>query len=110
MTVFDLVLANGKILDGCGNPWFLGDLAVRQGRIVKIAPAGTLQGQKTVDLEARFLAPGFVDVHTHSDLSILVNRRAESAVRQGAPTLIICKSGLSPAPIEDEHSAKVHSW
>jgi N-acyl-D-amino-acid deacylase len=107
MTVFNLVLANGKILDGCGNPWFLGDLAVRQGRIVEVAPADTLRGQKIVDLEARFVAPGFVDVHTHSDLSILVNRRAESAVRQGVTTHVIGNCGMSPAPVDETHLAEM---
>jgi N-acyl-D-amino-acid deacylase len=53
---------------------------------VEVAPAGTLQGRETIDVGGRFVAPGFIDVHTHSDLSILVNRRAESAVRQGATT------------------------
>lgn len=110
MTVFNLVLANGKILDGCGNPWFWGDLAVQQGRIVEVAPAGALQGQKTIDLNAHFVAPGFVDVHTHSDLSILVNRRAESAVRQGVTTHVIGNCGMSPAPVDETHLAEMRRY
>jgi N-acyl-D-amino-acid deacylase len=111
MTAFDLVLANGRILDGCGNPWFWGDLAARRGRIVEVAPAGTLQGRETIDVGGRFVAPGFIDVHTHSDLSILVNRRAESAVRQGATTHVIGNCGMSPAPVNDEHLADMrHYW
>jgi N-acyl-D-amino-acid deacylase len=110
MTIFNLVLANGKILDGCGNPWFLGDLAVRQGRIVEVAPAGTLRGQKIIDLKARFVAPGFVDVHTHSDLSIVVNRRAESAVRQGVTTHVIGNCGMSPAPVDETHLAEMRRY
>jgi N-acyl-D-amino-acid deacylase len=111
MTAFDVVLANGRILDGCGNPWFWGDLATRRGRIVEAGPAGTLRGQKTLDVGGRFVAPGFIDVHTHSDLSILVNRRAESAVRQGATTHVIGNCGMSPAPVSDEHLADMrHYW
>lgn len=109
-TAFDLVLANGRILDGCGNPWFWGDLAIQQGKILSIAPIGTLQGRKTIDINGRFVAPGFVDIHTHSDLSILVNRRAESVVRQGVTTEIIGNCGMSPAPVEEDHLTDIRSY
>jgi len=101
MTTHDLVLTNGRILDGCGNPWFWGDLAIQQGRIVEIAPRGTLQGKQTIDAAGRFIAPGFIDIHTHSDLTILVNRPAESAIRQGVTTQLIGNCGMSPAPTVD---------
>jgi len=111
MAAFDLVLANGRIVDGCGNPWFRGDLAIRRGRIVEVAPPGTLRGGENIDLHGRFVAPGLVDLHTHSDLSILVNRRAESAVRQGVTTEVIGNCGISPAPVEKDHLAEIrHYW
>jgi N-acyl-D-amino-acid deacylase len=111
MTAFDLVLTNGRILDGCGNPWFWGDLAIRRGRIIEVAPASTLQGRQTIDVAGRFVAPGFIDVHTHSDLSILMNRRAESAVRQGATTHVIGNCGMSPAPVDKDHLTEIrHYW
>ena len=107
----DTVLANGRILDGCGNPWFWGDVGIQSGRIARIAPAGTLHGREVVDVDGRFVAPGFIDVHTHSDLSILVNRRAESAVRQGATTHIIGNCGMSPAPVDEDHLTDMrHYW
>jgi N-acyl-D-amino-acid deacylase len=111
MKTFDLVLVNGRLLDGCGNPWVWGDLAVQTGRIAAIAPAGTLQGKETLDLDGRYLAPGFIDIHTHSDLSILVNRRAESAIRQGVTTHVIGNCGMSPAPVDKKHFAEMrHYW
>jgi N-acyl-D-amino-acid deacylase len=103
MTTYALVIINGRILDGCGNPWYWGDLAIEQGRIVEIASRGTLQGKHTIDAAGRFIAPGFIDIHTHSDLSILVNRRAESIVRQGVTTELIGNCGMSPAPVADAH-------
>jgi N-acyl-D-amino-acid deacylase len=107
----DIVLANGKIIDGCGNPWFWGDLGIQSGRVAAVAPAGTLQGQRTLDIAGRFVAPGFVDIHTHSDLSILVNRRAESMVRQGVTTEVIGNCGMSPAPVDEDHLAEIrHDW
>ena len=110
MATLDLVLANGRLVDGCGNPWFRGDIGIKEGRIAEIAAAGMLRGQQSIDVGDRFVAPGFVDVHTHSDLSILVNRRAESAVRQGATTHIVGNCGMSPAPVTDERLADMHSY
>lgn len=103
MAIFDLVITSGRILDGCGNPWFWGDLAVQEGRIVAIAPAGTLHGRQTIDAAGRFVSPGFIDIHTHSDLSILVNRQAESAVHQGVTTQLVGNCGMSPAPVGESH-------
>src|SRR4030042_6249290 len=110
MTTYDLVLANGRILDGCGNPWFWGDLAIQGGQIVEIAPAGTLQGNQKIAVAGRFVSPGFIDIHTHSDLSILVNRPAESAVRQGATTHVIGNCGMSPAPVEEAYLDSIKGY
>jgi N-acyl-D-amino-acid deacylase len=111
MTIYDIVLANGRILDGCGNPWYWGDLAIQGGRIVEIAPAGTLNGLQMINAAGRFVSPGFIDIHTHSDLSILINRRAESAVRQGATTHVIGNCGMSPAPVEEAHLGELkNQW
>jgi N-acyl-D-amino-acid deacylase len=108
---FDLVLANGRIVDGCGNPWYWGDLGIRRGRIAAIAPTGTLRAEQIIPVDGRFVTPGFVDIHTHSDLSILVNRRAESMVRQGVTTNVIGNCGMGAAPVVDEHLADVrHFW
>ncbi len=107
----DLVLANGRIVDGCGNPWYWGDVGLRRGRIAAIAPAGTLRAARVIAADGRFVAPGFIDVHTHSDLSILVNRRAESMVRQGVTTNVIGNCGMAAAPVTDEHLAEIrHFW
>ncbi|KPK91690.1 MAG: hypothetical protein AMJ88_12905 [Anaerolineae bacterium SM23_ 63] len=111
MTDTELVLANGRILDGCGNPWFWGDLAICNGRIKTVASAGTLKGVKVIDVDGRFVTPGFFDIHTHSDLSILVNRLAESAVHQGITTQVIGNCGMSPAPVNERYLDEIrHDW
>jgi N-acyl-D-amino-acid deacylase len=110
MTDYDLVLSKGRILDGCGNPWFWGDMAIHQGKIDAIAAPGTLQGKQTLDLAGRFVSPGFIDIHTHSDLTLLINRRAESAVRQGATTHVIGNCGMSPAPVHENHLAEMKAY
>lgn len=105
----DWVLTNAKVVDGCGNPWFWGDLTLEAGRIAAVGPAGTLSGNRTIDVAGRFVTPGFVDIHTHSDLSILVNRRAESVVRQGVTTEVIGNCGVSPAPVRDDRLTEIKS-
>jgi N-acyl-D-amino-acid deacylase len=109
MDAHDLVLTSCRILDGCGNPWFWGDIGIRQGRIVEIAPPETLKGRVGIVADGRFVCPGFIDIHTHSDLTIMVNRRAESAVRQGATTHVIGNCGMSPAPVNAMHLAEIQS-
>jgi N-acyl-D-amino-acid deacylase len=108
---FDVVLSGGRIVDGCGNPWFYGDVGIREGRIAHIGPPGTLTGERNFSLGGRYVTPGFVDVHTHSDLSIMINRQAESVVRQGVTTEVPGNCGWSPAPIDDAHLAEMqHHW
>lgn len=99
MTTFDLAITQGRILDGCGNPWFYGDVGVQGARIARLAPPGTLRGRREVKAAGRYVSPGFIDPHTHSDLSLLVDRRGESARRQGVTTHVIGNCGMSPAPV-----------
>jgi N-acyl-D-amino-acid deacylase len=110
MAGFDLVIKNGRILDGCGNPWFRGDLAIQKGRIAAIGLPGSLHGGQTLDVNDCYIAPGFIDIHTHSDLTLLVNRRAESAVHQGVTTHVVGNCGMSPAPVKPEHLADMQSY
>lgn len=111
MTSHDLVIANGRVVDGCGNPWYYGDVAVRGGRIAAIGAAGALRGRAVIDAGGRYVTPGFVDPHTHSDVSILLHPRAETAVRQGVTTHVIGNCGMSAAPLTEAHrDDAVQNW
>lgn len=111
MTSPDLVIANGRIVDGCGNPWYYGDVAVRGDRIAAIGAPGALRGRAVVDAGGRYVAPGFVDPHTHSDISILQHPRADSVVRQGVTTHVTGNCGMSPAPLSAAHRDEaLHNW
>jgi N-acyl-D-amino-acid deacylase len=97
---FDLVIRNGRIIDGTGSPWFSGDVGIRDGRIAAI---GRLQGAKakrTVDAGGSVVAPGFIDMLGQSELSILVNPSLPSKIFQGITTEITGEGG-SPAPLDD---------
>ena len=97
----DLVIRNGTIVDGTGSPRFSGDIAVDHGRIIKLGSV-IGDGDVTLNAKGRVVTPGFVDIHTHSDFTLLQNRKAESSVRQGVTTAIIGACGRSCAPISDE--------
>jgi N-acyl-D-amino-acid deacylase len=97
---FDLVIRNGRIIDGTGSPWYVGDVGIRDGRIAAI---GRLQGAKAkrlVDAAGSVVAPGFIDMLGQSELTILVNPSLPSKIFQGITTEITGEGG-SPAPLDD---------
>src|SRR5450755_750078 len=63
---YDLVIRNGKIVDGAGVPWFRGDVAIRGDRIVKVGRVGPMQAKREIDANGLVVAPGFIDMHSHS--------------------------------------------
>jgi N-acyl-D-amino-acid deacylase len=99
---FDVVIHGGTVLDGTGRPAFSADLAIQGDRITYVGPPAGLAGagaRLAIDATGRYVAPGFIDIHTHSDRSILLNPRMESKVRQGVTTEVggNCGSGVAPA-------------
>ena len=100
---FDVLIRNGLIVDGTGNPAHVGDLGIRDGRIVAM---GRLAGRaaRTIDATGLTVAPGFIDIHTHSDYTILVDGNAESMVRQGVTSMILGE-GESVAPAKNDEWA-----
>ncbi len=97
---FDLVLKNGRIVDGSGSPWYRGDLAIRGDAIVKIAASITESAGRVIDVEGQVVAPGFIDIHTHARSGIFQVPTAENYVRQGVTTLIEGPDGSSPVPLK----------
>ncbi len=103
MASLDIVVAGGRIVDGCGNPWFRGDVGVRGRRIAAVAPPGALRGRRVIDADDRYVTPGFIDPHTHSDVSILAYPLAQSALHQGVTTHVTGNCGMGAAPVVDGH-------
>jgi N-acyl-D-aspartate/D-glutamate deacylase len=100
--MFDLLLTGGRIVDGTGGPETSGDVAVRDGRIAAIGPLPGAAARRTVDVTGLVVCPGFIDVHTHSDLTLLSSAGAQSKVRQGVTTEVVGNCGLSPAPLPND--------
>lgn len=94
---YDLLIRQGKIVDGTGNPWFVGDVAVRGDRIVAVARRVEGEAKRTIDASNLVIAPGFIDIHSHSDFLILEDGHAQSKIRQGVTTEILGE-GNSVAP------------
>jgi N-acyl-D-aspartate/D-glutamate deacylase len=93
----DLLIRGGRIVDGSGNPWFTGDVAIAAGRIAAVGRALDLKPKKTIDATGLVVAPGFIDIHSHSDTLLLEDGKAESKIRQGV-TLEVLGEGPSAGP------------
>jgi dihydroorotase/N-acyl-D-amino-acid deacylase len=96
---YDLLLRNGRIVDGSGSPWYRGDVAIKGDTIVLIAPSINASAKRTIDLGGQVIAPGFIDIHTHARRGIFDVPTADNYVRQGVTTLIEGPDGSSPVPL-----------
>lgn len=99
--MLDLLLIGGRIVDGTGADERDADLAVLGDRIVAVEPLPGVAARRTFDVTGLVVCPGFVDVHTHSDLTLLSSGGAHSKVRQGVTTEVVGNCGLGPAPLAD---------
>ncbi len=105
----DLLLVGGLVVDGTGTPGRVADVLIRAGRIAEIGVGLTAEGVPRRDVSGRVVAPGFVDIHTHSDLTLLSDPRALSKVHQGVTTEVVgnCGMGVAPLPPDaDRHAIR----
>ncbi len=91
---YDLLIRKARVVDGTGNPWFRADVAVKDGRIARIGRALTGTARRVVDAEGLTLAPGFIDVHAHTE-DIFSHPDAENFIRMGVTTLVTGNCGAS---------------
>jgi N-acyl-D-amino-acid deacylase len=96
---YDLVLRNGRIVDGSGSPWYRADLAIRGDTIARIAPSIAAAGGRIIDASNLVIAPGFIDIHTHARRGIFEVPTADNYVRQGVTTVVEGPDGGSPVPL-----------
>lgn len=101
---YDLLITGGRVVDGTGNPWFSGDVAIKGDRIVAM---GRMKGKAklTIDAKGKVVAPGFIDVHSHSDYNLLEDGTAKSKIHQGVTTDVLGE-GRSVAPNKGKLNAR----
>ncbi len=97
---YDLLIRDARIVDGAGNPWIRGDVAVRDGKIAAMGRLPRAHAANVIDAAGDIVAPGFIDIHNHSRRSILDVPDSQNFVRQGVTTVVEGNDGSSPVPLE----------
>lgn len=97
---YDVVIRNGRIIDGTGSPWYSGDIGIRDGRIAAIGRLSQARGKQVIDARGKVVAPGFIDMLGQSETTILVNPHLPSKIYQGITTEVTGE-GDSIAPLND---------
>lgn len=99
--MFDIVIADVRIVDGTGSPWFHGWIGIKDGRIGCVGRGSPGRGRRVLRGKGLVACPGFIDIHGHSDLTLLLNPTADSKVHQGVTTEVIGNCGYSLAPVTE---------
>lgn len=104
--MFETILSNGTLYDGTGSEGYRADIGIQGGKVTAIGDLGGAQAAQRLDVQGLAISPGFIDLHTHSDFTLVVNGRAESQVHQGVTTEVVGQCGISCAPLRhaDEDS------
>ena len=101
--MYDLIIKDSKILDGTGIPSFRADIGIKGEKIVEVSKTQlSEESEKIIDCNGLFAAPGFVDMHTHADISIFTNPLGKSLIMQGVTLVLTGNCGSSPAPLDDD--------
>src|SRR5438094_2140466 len=107
---WSLLIRGGSVVDGSGAPARRADVAVEGERIVAVAPQLTGPAARVIDATGHAVAPGFIDMHSHSDLFYFGCPSAESKIRQGVTTEVVGMCSFSQAPVRPEQQALMNGW
>ena len=109
---FDIGILGGRIVDGAGNPWYYGDLGIAGKKISKIGRIDRKECENVVRADDLYVCPGFIDIHTHSDVSALLYPGCDSTIRQGVTTHLVGNCGQSAAPVRGPYADlwREHYW
>ena len=103
----DILIKNAQVVDGSGGDRYNADVAVEGDRMVDIGPLPDVPAEMVIDAAGAVVSPGFIDAHSHADLTLPFGPTADSLVHQGITTAVVGQCGLSPAPLSDETRAQV---
>ena len=105
---FDLIIRNGLVFDGLGNPAVKTDIGIRGKHIAALGDLSQARARRVIDAANMAVAPGFIDIHTHTDTELLVNGKGESKIRQGVTLEVSGNCGYSPFPMLHEDAVEFH--
>ncbi len=97
--MFEVLIKDGRVIDGTGAPSALLDVAIDGAEIVSVHKALEEEASRIIDAKGMVVCPGFIDIHSHSELALLANPLAESKIMQGVTTELAGNCGSSPAPL-----------
>jgi len=106
----DILIRNGRIVDGTGAPWFYGDVAVSGDTIQAVGNFSGTDAERIIDAENQVVCPGFIDPHTHSDFALFNDPPPDYKLRQGITTEVIGNCGISLAPLDDITRADLEKY
>ena len=102
--MFDILIKNGRVIDGSGNPWFKADVGIQNGKIDAVGNLAGEPADRVLDASGLVVTPGFIDPHSHTDGSIIKNKEALSSLQQGVTTEYVGNCGGSRYfPITDKN-------
>ena len=101
--MLDIKIINGVIIDGSGKDAYKADLGITGDKITKIGDLSNEDAKTTIDAKGQAVSPGFIDMHTHSDMSLVYDRNASSRIRTGVTTDVIGNCGIGVAPVKEEN-------
>jgi dihydroorotase/N-acyl-D-amino-acid deacylase len=96
---FDIWISGGRILDGTGSPWFLGDIGIQGDTITYVGPPRAATAKQRLDARGKTVTPGFIDTHSHGRRGVFEVPSAENQIRQGVTTILEGPDGSSPLPV-----------
>jgi N-acyl-D-amino-acid deacylase len=99
----DLLISGGKLIDGTGAPWRWADVGISGDRVVALGRLGDARARRRIDATGHFVCPGFIDMHSHADLTLLAGRWVDLRLLQGITTEVVGQDGLSYAPASPAH-------
>ncbi len=106
--MLDVLIRGGRVIDGTGNPWFRADVGIQGERIVAVGRLGSETARRTIDADGLCVTPGFVDMHTHSDLALLAEPTWACKLMQGVTLEVLGQDGLGLAPVTDATRDVLH--
>lgn len=104
--MLDILIKNGKVIDGSGKAGVMADVGIRAGRIEAVEALPGAEADLVIDARGLVVAPGFIDIHSHADYTLPVNRTADSKVYQGVTTEVVGNCGISMAPLTSQMQAR----